>query len=241
MTRGLENAIERYMYKSESDRYSVSPKDDNADQFSMFFIVDVSNPERIECPIFMIRHLIKTLHDATRNDQHIDKIVVPIYIVKNTQETYKTIDSLFKTMFEMRDLSFTKLNFKDNIVYGSRGVIVNEIYQLLYCETLLLNYRSLRILEENVYIHPDVYKNNKNVIHKGITSRFMPLYVGQKRYTNFGISSLGFHGDDRIKISVIFKEFPVLPKKRNFIPSQNPKEILQKQIQTLQNSMYYAL
>ena len=44
MTRGLENAIERYMYKSESDRYSVSPKDDNADQFSMFFIVDVSNP-----------------------------------------------------------------------------------------------------------------------------------------------------------------------------------------------------
>lgn len=240
MTRGLENAIERYMYTAEPDRYSVSPEDNNVDQFSMFFTVDVSNPERIECPIFMIRHLIKTLHDANRNDRHIDKIVVPIYIVKNTQETYKTIDSLFKTMFEMRALDFAKSNFKDNIVYGNRGVIVNEIYKLLYCETLLLNYRRLRILEEKIYIHPDVYKDSKNVIHKGITNRFMPLYIGQKRYTDFGISSLGFYGDDRINISVIFKEFPVLQKKRDFIPSQNPKEILQRQIQTLQNSMYYA-
>ena len=242
MTRGLENAIEHYMYSTEYDRYYISPKDDNADQFSMFFIVDVSNPERIECPVFMVRHLIKTLRDAAGNNRHIDKIVVPIYIVKNTQETYKTIDSLFKTMFEMRDLSFTKLNFKDNIVYGNRGVIVDVTYQILYCETLLLDYSDLRVLEENVYIHPNVYKNSKNVINKGITNRFMSYYIGQKRDVNFGLCSLGFSVGDGISSNVIFKELPILQKKRTFMPSQNnAKEILQKQIQTLQNSMQYAL
>lgn len=242
MTRGLENAIERYMYGTESNRYRVSPKDDNEDQFSMFFAVDVSNPERIECPIFMIRHLIKTLHNATRHDQHINKIVVPAYIVKNTQETYKTIDSLFKYMFESSALTFAKKNFKDNIVYGNRGVIVDAAYQLIYCETLLLNYSNFRVLEENIYIHPDVYKNSKNIINKGITNKFMPRYIGQKRNVDFGLDSLGFSGGDGISSNIIFKELPILQKKRTFMPSQNnAKEILQKQIQTFQNSMQYAL
>lgn len=239
MTRGLENAIERYMYSTEYDRYCISPEDGNADQFSMFFTVDVSNPERIECPIFMIRHLIKTLHDAAGNNRHIDKIVVPIYIVKNTQKTYKTIDSLFKDMFESNTLTFAKMNFKDNIVYGNRGVIVDAAYQILYCETLLLDYSNLRVLEENVYIHPNVYKNSKNVINKGITNRFMSYYIGQKRNVNFGLCI--FSVGDGISSNVIFKELPILQKKRTFMPSQNnAKEILQKQIQTLQNSMYYV-
>lgn len=240
MTRGLENAINYYMYTMESDRYFISPEDNNADQFSMFFVVDVSNPERIECPVFMIRHLIKTLQDAIEHTQHLNKIVVPIEIFKNTQETYKTVDPLFKTMFEIRALMFAKMNFKDNIVYGNRGVIVNEIYQLLYCETLLLDYSNSRLLEENVYIHPNVYKDSKNVINKGIISRFMPFYIGRKSYVNFGTSNLGFSIDGRINSNVIFKEFPVLQKTSSFLPTQNPKEILQKQMQTLQNSMYYA-
>ena len=152
MTRELESAINCYMWTMETTRYSISPEDNNADKFSMFFKVDVSNPERIECPVFMIGHLIKTLNDAIEHNQHLNKIVVPIDIFKNTQETYKTVNSLFKTMFEMDSFWFAKMNFKDNIVYGNRGVIINEIYQLLYCETLLLDYQHLRILEENIYI-----------------------------------------------------------------------------------------
>lgn len=242
MTRGLENAIERYMYSTEYDRYQISPEDNNADQFSMFFVVDVSNLERIECPVFMVRHLINTLYDAIRHDQHINKIVAPAYIFKNTQKTYKTIDSLFKDMFESNTLTFAKMNFKDNIVYGNRGVIVDAAYQILYCETLLLDYSNLRVLEENVYIHPNVYKNSKNVINKGITNRFMSYYIGQKRDVSFGLRSLGFSVDDGISSNVTFKELPILQKKRTFMPSQNnAKEILQKQIQTLQNSMQYAL
>jgi len=239
MTRGLESAINCYMCTMETTKYSISPEDNNADKFSMFFVVDVSNLERIECPVFMIGHLIKTLNNAIEHNQHLNKIVVPIDIIKN-QETYKTVDSLFKTMFEMGSFWFAKMNFKDNIVYGNRGVIINEIYQLLYCETLLLDYQHLRILEENIYIHPNVYKDSKNVIHKGITSRFMPFYIGKKRYANFGISDLGFCIDGRINSNVIFKEFPVLQKTSSPLPTQNPKEILQNQMQTLQNSMYYA-
>ena len=240
MTRGLENAINRYMYSSENDRIFVSSKSNYEDQFSIFFIIDVSNLERIECPIFMIKHLIETLQDTTRNNIHINRIVVPAEVVRHPY-IYKTIDSLFKDMFEAGPLQLVKLNFKDNTVYGNRGVIINKIHQLLYCETLLLDCLNSRVLEENVYIHPEVYRNNKNVINKGIISRFMPLYIGQKRDVDFDTSRLGFSRDNKISSNVIFKEFPILQTKKNFMSFQNnATEILQKQIQTLQNSMRYV-
>lgn len=244
MTRGLENVITRYMWNHEKNRTSASPIDTDEHQFFMFFTIDVSNPSRIECPVFMIGHLIKALQNATRYNQHLNKIVVPIAVIRELIKHYKTIDSLLKDMFSTKALTFLHANFKDYTVYGTRGVIVNEMYQLLYCETLLLDYSDLKLIEENVYIHPDVYKDSKNVLNKGIMNRFMPYYIGCKRHIDFGLSNNDI--DSYIQVSyplpstVIFKELPIL--QTSWIrPHDNPQEILQRQIQTLQNSIDYAV
>lgn len=245
MTRGLESVITRYMYNHEGCRTSISPEDDDEHQFSMFFTIDVSNPSKIECPVFMIGHLVKTIQQAARCNQHLTKIVVPVEVVRDSGKNYKTIDSLLKDMFSMGPLTLLHTSFKNNIVYGNRGVIINEMYQLLYCETLLLDYsNNLKLIEENVYIHPDVYTDSKNIINKGIISRFMPFYIGCNRHVDFGLFDYDMPTDSQVPSplpsTVIFKRLPIL-KTSMIRPNDNPQEILQRRIQTLQNSIDYAV
>lgn len=239
MTRGLENAIQDYKYRKEGLVGFVDTEDTNEENFSMFITVDTSNPNMIECPVFMIGHFLRAFFPC--NEQPINKIVAPININDNSGCVYKTVDSLFRDFFARNTWEFKKSKFKDNVVYGNRGIIFNDKYEILYCETMLIDCVYFKGISENIYIHPNVYKDNKNIINKGIMSRLVPYYIGEYHPSiPFGLAD-SFVFPNPLPCVVIFKDLPILKVERCLSDSIDPQEILQNNKQVLSNSIGYAI
>lgn len=155
-----------------------------ASNFSHFLKVDLTE-KRIEVPIFM-RNLVTNVIVNNKISCKYNQAICPLF--HNRVSTRSTFDSIIKTFFESVSLAnriCKNVSSKGDIFYGTRGLILDKDFNILFLCTLTYDYIQgddrgyLDFDKLNIYINPSVFLDNKETIPKGIINKLIPYYVSR--------------------------------------------------------------
>jgi hypothetical protein len=152
-----------------------------ANNFNHFLKVDLTE-KRIEVPIFM-RTLVANVIFNNKISCKYNQAIYPLF--SNRVSTRSTFDSVIKTFFTSVSLldRLCKNVSKGDIFYGTRGLVLDKDFNILFLCTLMYDYIQgedigyLDFDKLNIYINPSVFLDNKETIPKGIINKLIPYYV----------------------------------------------------------------
>lgn len=182
LTLKLQGNLQRVFKDNRRYINTVSTFSDEGSTFSRWLEVDLSKND-IEIPAFIkydIYRLINGIGLPEGENVFTGKIYIPVqygysYIVK-------TGDAIINTLFNMGSDTFTKVNTTKGIYYGSYGIILDSNFNVLFLVTLNCHKEGTDILYTgaNIYIHPKVFLEEKEILHSCILKKIIPFYLELK-------------------------------------------------------------
>lgn len=176
LRRNLRNIFnDSYKYNTNISTFS-----DNGNTFSRWLEVDLSKND-IEIPVFIkedIRRLINGRELPESENTFTGKVYTPIQC--GYYYTVKTGDGIINTFFNVNSNTFTKVNTTKGIYYGNSGIILDSNFSVIFLATLNCHKEGTNILYTgaNIYIHPKVFLEEKEVLHSCILKKLIPFYLG---------------------------------------------------------------
>lgn len=173
--------------------YTVSTFSDNGNTFSRWLEVDLSKND-IEIPTFIkydIYRLINRRGLPEGENTFTGKVYVPVQY--GHFYTAKTGDAIINTLFNTDSNTFNRVSTTKGVYYGNSGIILDSNFNVIFLVTLNCHKEGTNILYTgaNIYIHPKVFLEEKEVLHSCILKKLIPFYLSYK----VGKSLLGFSRD----------------------------------------------
>lgn len=183
-----ENLRKVFIDYLEYNNY-ISTCSDEGNTFSRWLEVDLSKND-IEIPTF-IRYDIQRLINrggSPEGENTYGKVYIPVQY--GYSYTAKTGDGIINNLFNTGITSFRKTNTTKGIYYGKSGIILDSNFNVIFLTTLNCHKEGTDILytKANIYIHPKVFLEEKEVLHSCILKKLIPFYL---RFT-VSRSLLGF-------------------------------------------------
>lgn len=179
----------------DNHRYNgtVSILSDDGSTFSKWLEIDLSKND-IEIPAFIkydIYRLINGRGLSEGENAFTGKVYIPIQY--GYSYITKTGDGIINTLFINSLDTFTKVNTTKGIYYGNSGIILDSNFNVIFLATLNCHKEGTNILYTgaNIYIHPKVFLEEKEILHSCILKKLIPFYL---RLT-VNKSLLGFNRD----------------------------------------------
>lgn len=235
MTQGLERALARFIYNpGEGNRTIISVENDPF-LYKNYFTVDISNRSDILCPLFCINHIRQVINDDIRQEEHTSNIIIPIQFDPSCQ-TFKTIDSALKCMFESPNaLSLIKIDFKNEVFYGTKNLILADNFIPLFMVCVRYDAIAKQFKELMVVVEENLLINLNSAVEKAIMKKLLPYYLRRPIcYSSGPIIDCDFEGQP----SVLFTHM------RNIVTTgrtlNEPYILLENNLPTLLNSINYV-
>lgn len=179
----------------DNRRYNSTPSifSDNGSTFSKWLEVDLSKND-VEIPTFIkydIYRLISRRGLSEGENAFTGKVYIPIQC--GDPYITKTGDGIINTLFINSLDTFTEVNTTKGIYYGHSGIILDSNFNIIFLVTLNCHKEGTNILYTgaNIYIHPKVFLEEKEVLHSCILKKLIPFYLG----LTVSKSLLGFSRD----------------------------------------------
>lgn len=193
LTLKLQGNLQRVFRDNCKYNNTVSTFSDEGSTFSRWLEVDLSKND-IEIPAFIkydIYRLIKGIGLSEGENIFTGKIYIPVQC--GYSYTAKTGDAIINTLFNVGSDTFTKVNTTKGIYYGHSGIILDSNFNIIFLVTLNCHKEGTNILYTgaNIYIHPKVFLEEKEVLHSCILKKLIPFYLG----LTVSKSLLGFSRD----------------------------------------------
>ena len=172
---------------------SLDTTSNNGNTFSRWLEVDLSKSD-IEIPIFIrgsIEHLITGRGIVESESVFNGKVYMPIQYGNSI--IVKTGDAIINNFFRTHSKFLIKINTTKGIYYGNTGIILDSNFNIIFLATLNCHKEGTNILYTgaNIYIHPKVFLEEKEILHSCILKKLIPFYLG----LTVDKSLLGFYGD----------------------------------------------
>lgn len=193
LTLKLQGNLQRVFKDNRRYTNTISTFSDDGSTFSRWLEVDLSKND-IEIPAFIkydIYRLINGRELSEGENTFTGKIYTPIQC--GYSYTAKTGDVIVNTLFNIGSDTFTKVHTTKGIYYGHSGIILDSNFNIIFLVTLNCHKEGTNILYTgvNIYIHPKVFLEEKEVLHSCILKKLIPFYLG----LTVGKSLLGFSRD----------------------------------------------
>lgn len=167
-----------HVYRYDSS-YTTS---NNGNTFSRWLEVDLSKSD-IEIPTFIrgsIEKLITRRELAESESEGVfnGKVYMPIHYGHSA--IVKTGDAIINNFFRTNSNSLIKINTTKSIYYGNTGIILDSNFNVIFLATLNCHKEETNILYTgaNIYIHPKVFLEDKEMLHSCILKKLIPFYLG---------------------------------------------------------------
>ena len=180
LTPKLQGNLQRVFRDNCKYNNSLSTFSDDGSTFSRWLEVDLSKND-IEIPAFIkydIYRLIKGIGLSEGENIFTGKIYIPVQCGYSC--IAKTGDAIINTLFNIGSDTFTKVNTTKGIYYGSSGIILDSNFNIIFLATLDCHREGTNILYTgaNIYIHPKVFLEEKEILHSCILKKLIPFYLG---------------------------------------------------------------
>ena len=180
LTLKLQGNLLRVFNDNRRYTRAVSTFSDNGSTFSRWLEVDLSKND-IEIPTFIkydIHRLINGRGLPEGENTFTGKVYIPVQY--EYPYTAKTGDAIINTLFNINSDTFTKVNTTKGIYYGNSGIILDSKFNVIFLATLNCHKEDTNILYTgvNIYIHPKVFLEEKEVLHSCIIKKLIPFYLG---------------------------------------------------------------
>lgn len=164
----------------------------------------------IELPIFMHDPVLNFIKNVVVNHT-IDRSQDVNFIIPLVKQGFiynkRTIDSIFKTLLgQTCAYGLSRVVNNSNNYYGCKGLIVNNDFDPLFLITGVGNYifddsdsnkvNKFQFTECRVYIHPKVFMDESDIVHKGILKKIIPYILSNNPTTRLQV----YNGSGSIKI-----------------------------------------
>ena len=179
LTLKLQGNLQRVFRDNQRYNNTVYTFSDDGSTFSRWLEVDLSKND-IEIPAFIkydIYRLINGRGLSEGENTFTGKIYIPVqygypYIAK-------TGDAIINTLFNTGSDTFTKVSTTKGIYYGSSGIILDSNFNIIFLATLNCHKEGANILYTgaNIYIHPKVFLEEKEILHSCILKKLIPFYL----------------------------------------------------------------
>lgn len=197
ISNAMRATIDNTFYNSGTfNKYqscSSSNSFDNNNHFTHFFRVKLTG-DKFEIPIYAKSRIIEfyknnidTPKDLIMPFYNADDIVVS---ANGNYLKYKTVDSLIRSITRHIPSKYsyytTGISSKDEIYYGSNGVIFNkDMKPLLFnvLEAYKSNSKTIVYTKAKSYIHPSVFTSD-GTVEKCILNKIIPQYLQEGVYIN---------------------------------------------------------
>lgn len=179
LTLKLQGNLLRVFKDNRRYTNTISTFSDDGSTFSRWLEVDLSKND-IEIPAFIkydIYRLINGRELSEGENTFTGKIYTPIQC--GYSYTAKTGDAIINTLFNIGSDTFTKVNTTKGIYYGHSGIILDSNFNIIFLVTLNCHKEGTNILYTgaNIYIHPKVFLEEKEVLHSCILKKLIPFYL----------------------------------------------------------------
>ena len=214
------NDITRMFYSTEMGGESSVANHlylENNNVYSKYMVIDCSNLDDIEIPVFATNHIQDSISDIIVNKKELDKLIIPLYD-NSLALCNRTFDSIIRNFFI--NVSYASklqsvVTSKGDLYYGGKGLILDSSYTpLLMCtlkarkeidkknNTLMKYYRAV------CHIHPKVFLED-NMINKGIIKKIIPIYANRNIMfpTAQGVFSSVDTEENSRKVQIIIDKF----------------------------------
>lgn len=179
LTLKLQGNLLRVFKDNRRYNNTISTFSDDGSTFSRWLEVDLSKND-IEIPAFIkydIYRLINGRELSEGENTFTGKIYTPIQC--GYSYAAKTGDAIINTLFNVGSDTFTKVNTTKGIYYGHYGIILDSNFNIIFLVTLNCHKEGTNILYTgaNIYIHPKVFLEEKEVLHSCILKKLIPFYL----------------------------------------------------------------
>lgn len=179
LTLKLQGNLQRVFRANRRYNNTISTFSNDGNTFSRWLEVDLSKND-IEIPAFIkydIDRLINGRGLSEGEDIFTGKIYTPVQW--GYSYTVKTGDGIINTLFNIGSDTFTKVNTTKGIYYGNSGIILDSNFNVVFLATLNCHKEGTDILYTgaNIYIHPKVFLEEKEVLHSCILKKLIPFYL----------------------------------------------------------------
>lgn len=180
LTLKLQGNLQRVFKDNRRYVNTVSTFSDEGSTFSRWLEVDLSKND-IEIPAFIkydIYRLINGIGLPEGENIFTGKIYIPVQY--GYSYIAKTGDAIINTLFNIGSDTFTKVNTTKGIYYGNSGIILDSNFNVIFLVTLNCHKEGTDILYTgaNIYIHPKVFLEEKEILHSCILKKLIPFYLG---------------------------------------------------------------
>lgn len=179
LTLKLQGNLLRVFKDNRRYTNTISTFSDDGSTFSRWLEVGLSKND-IEIPAFIkydIYRLINGRELSEGENTFTEKIYIPIQC--GYSYVAKTGDAIINTLFNVGSDTFTKVNTTKGIYYGNSGIILDSNFNIIFLVTLNCHKEGTNILYTgaNIYIHPKVFLEEKEVLHSCILKKLIPFYL----------------------------------------------------------------
>lgn len=193
LTLKLQGNLQRVFKDNRKYNVNISSFSDNGNTFSRWLEVDLSKND-IEIPAFIkydVYRLINGRGLPEGENAFTGKVYMPIQY--GHSNIAKTGDGIINILFNISSDTFIKVSTTKGIYYGNSGIILDSNFNVIFLATLNCHKEGTDILYTgaNIYVHPKVFLEEKEVLHSCILKKLIPFYL---RLT-ISKSLLGFNRD----------------------------------------------
>ena len=179
LTLKLQGNLLRVFKDNRRYTNTISTFSDDGSTFSRWLEVDLSKND-IEIPAFIkydIYRLINGRELSEGENTFTEKIYIPVQC--GCSYTAKIGDAIINNLFGIDVDTFTKVNTTKGIYYGNSGIILDSNFSVIFLATLNCHKEGTNILYTgaNIYIHPKVFLEEKEVLHSCILKKLIPFYL----------------------------------------------------------------
>lgn len=191
LTFKLQENLRRVFRDNRVYNSYISTFSDDGSTFSRWLEVDLSKND-IEIPAFIKYNIYRLINGLPEGENAFTgKVYIPV------QHGYhylaKTGDGIINHLFNNGSDTFKEVNTTKSIYYGNSGIILDSNFNVIFLATLNCHKEGTNILYTgaNIYIHPKVFLEEKEILHSCILKKLIPFYLG----LTVSKSLLGFNRD----------------------------------------------